>query len=92
MPHNLLDQPLILEILEHLARHGAVNLHAVDEHRDRDEAVRLHVLVQLLRGGLVEDYGVVGFVLYCFLRKEEKSLAGLSRKNGVGDLKLTLPL
>ena len=36
-----------------------------DKHGDGDEAVGLHVFLQLFGGVLIEDYGVVGLVLDC---------------------------
>ena len=58
-----LDHALLLEVVEALAGQRAVDLHAVDESGDGDEAVGLDILVELLRGGLVEDDGVLGLVL-----------------------------
>ena len=63
MPNHLLDLSLLLQVVESLSRQAAVNLQPIDEGGDRDEAVRLHVLVEFVRGGFVEDDGVVGFVL-----------------------------
>ena len=65
MRNNLLNDALLLEIVQGLAGQGAVDLQPVDEHGGRDEAVGLHVLLQLFGGVLVEDDGVVGFVLDC---------------------------
>lgn len=65
MPNHLLDLAFLLEILERLARQAAVDLEPVHERGDRDQPVGLHVLVQFIRGRLVEDYGMVGFVLDC---------------------------
>ena len=70
MAHDLLDLPLCLHFVQHLARDGTVDLHPVDERRDGDEAVGLHVLCQAVAEGFVEDDGVVGLVLdCCFLKK-----------------------
>ena len=63
MPHHLLDLPLVLQIRQRLARKTAIYLEAVDECGDGDEPVGLHVFVELVACGLVEDDGVVGFVL-----------------------------
>lgn len=60
-----LDLALLLEVLEAPAGERAVDLHAVDEGGDGDEAVRLDVLVELLRSGLVEHDGMLGLVLDC---------------------------
>lgn len=63
-----LDHALLLEVADALAGERAVDLHAVDEDGDGDEAVGLDILVELLRGALVEDDGVLGLVLDLALR------------------------
>lgn len=63
--NNLLDGTLGLEVVQGLACEGAVDLQAIDEDGDGDEAVRLDVLVETLLEGLVEDDGVDGLVLHC---------------------------
>lgn len=63
MLYHGLDHALLLEVLDAAPRERAVDLHAVDEGGDGDEAVRLDILVELLGGGLVEDDGVLGLVL-----------------------------
>lgn len=63
-----LDHALLLEVEEALASQGAVDLHAVDENGDGDEAVGLDILVELLGGGLVQDDGVLSLVLDLALR------------------------
>lgn len=60
---NGLDDALLLEVGKGLAGQGAVDLHAVDECGNGNQAVGLDILVELLRGGLVEDDGVLGLVL-----------------------------
>lgn len=65
MTHNLLDLALLLKIVQCLPRQRAVDLQPIDQRRDRDESVGLHVFVEFVRGGFVEDDGVVGFVLDC---------------------------
>jgi hypothetical protein len=60
---NLLDLTLLLEVAEGLAGETSVDLQTIDQSCDGDEAVGLHVLVELLGGGLVEDNSVVGLVL-----------------------------
>jgi hypothetical protein len=65
---NRLDHALLLEVGKALAGQRAVDLHAVDEGSDGDEAVRLDILVELLRGGLVEQDGVLCLVLDLALR------------------------
>lgn len=63
--NNLLDGTLLLEVGEGPAGKRAVDLETIDKGGDGDEAVRLNVLVQLVRGLLVEDDGVLGLVLDC---------------------------
>lgn len=63
MPNNLLDLALLLHVAEDLPRDRAVDLHAIYECGDGDEAVGLDILCELLVGGLVEHNGVVGLVL-----------------------------
>jgi hypothetical protein len=58
-----LDDALLLEVGKALSCQRTVDLHSVDESGDGDQTVRLHILVELLRGGLVEDDGVLGLVL-----------------------------
>ena len=65
MPHNLLDLALLLQIIQRLPRKAPVDLQAIDEGGDGDETVGLHVFVEFVGGGFVEDDGVVGFVFDC---------------------------
>ena len=65
MRNNLLNHALLLQILQRLTGERAIDFEPVDEHGDGDEAVGLHVFLQLLGCVLVEDDGVVGFVLDC---------------------------
>lgn len=65
MANNLLDGTLGLEVGEGAAGEGAVDLQAIDEDGDGDEAVGLDLLVKTLLEGLVEDDGVDGLVLHC---------------------------
>lgn len=65
MSHHLLNLPLLLQIAQRLAREAAIDLQAVDERGDGYQAVGLHVFVELVGGGFVEDDGVVGLVLDC---------------------------
>jgi hypothetical protein len=60
---NLLDLAVCLEISESLAGERTVDLQAIDEGRNGDEAVGLDILLELVVGLLVEDNGVVGLVL-----------------------------
>lgn len=63
MTDNLLDGALGFEIVQGLAGERAVDLQAVDEDGDGDQAVGLDILVETLLEGLVEDDGVDGLVL-----------------------------
>ena len=63
--NNLLDGTLGLEVGEGAAGEGAVDLQAIDEDGDGDEAVGLDLLVEALLKGLVKDDGVDGLVLHC---------------------------
>jgi len=63
--NNLLDGTLSLEVVQGAAGERAVDLQAIDEDGDGDEAVRLDVLVETLLEGLVKDDGVDGLVLHC---------------------------
>lgn len=60
---NLLDDALLLQVGQTSASNGAVDLHSVDQDRDGDQAVGLDIFVKLVRGGLVEEDGVLGLVL-----------------------------
>lgn len=64
---DLLDASLLLEGGEGLAGEGSVDLETIDEGSDRDQAVRLDILLELVIGGLVEDDGVLGLVLDCWV-------------------------
>lgn len=61
--NDLLDLSLLLEVVQSLASQAAVDLEAVDEGGDGHQAVGLDILVELLKGGLLEDNGVLGLVL-----------------------------
>lgn len=63
--NNLLDLALLLQIRKALPCQGAVDLKSVDQDGDGHEAVGLDILVELLRGRLVQDDGVLGLVLDC---------------------------
>lgn len=62
---NRADLAPLLKVLQASASQGAVDLKSVDKGGDSDKTVRLDVLVELVRGGLVEDDGVLGLVLDC---------------------------
>ena len=63
------DLALLLEVIQALAGQGTVDLEPVDKGGDGDQAVGLDILVQLVRGGLVEDDGVLGLVLDCMVSR-----------------------
>lgn len=65
---NLLDRALLLEVGKGLAGKGAVDLEAIDEGSDGDQAVGLDILLELVVGSLVQDDGVLGLVLDCRVR------------------------
>lgn len=65
MANDLLDLSLLLEVGKSLASQAAVDLETVDEGGDGHQAVGLDILVELLKGGLLEDNGVLGLVLDC---------------------------
>ena len=79
--NNLLDLALLLQIREALPCQRAVDLKSVDQDGDGHEAVGLDILVELLRGRLVQDDGVLGLVLDC---------AYVSRRSSVGSLIIPL--
>ena len=63
--HDLSDHALLLQVVKCCSGERAVDFEAIDKHGDGDEAVGLHVFLQLFGGVLIEDYGVVGLVLDC---------------------------
>jgi hypothetical protein len=63
-----LDDAPLLEVSDALAGQRAVDLKTVDEGGDGHKTVGLDILVELVRGGLVEDDGVLGLVLDLALR------------------------
>lgn len=65
MTDNLLDLTVGLEVVEGLACERTVDLEAIDEGGDGDQAVRLDILVELVGDALVEDDSVLGLVLDC---------------------------
>jgi hypothetical protein len=68
--NHLLDLPLLLEVLQTFPRQRAIDLESVNEGRDGNKAVGLHVLVQLVGGGLVEKDGVLSLILDCTDRSQ----------------------
>lgn len=65
MTDNLLDLAVCLEVGKRFPCERTVNLQAIDEGGDGDEAVGLDILLELVVGLLVEHDGVVGLVLDC---------------------------
>ena len=63
MPNNLLDNTSSLQVGQRSASKRSVNFQSVNENSDGNETVGLDVLVELVRGGLVEDDCVLGLVL-----------------------------
>jgi hypothetical protein len=62
---NLLDLTVGLEVGKRLAGDRAVDLQAIDEGGNGDEAVGLNILLELVVDLLVENDGVLGLVLDC---------------------------
>lgn len=62
---NLLDLALLLQVIQCLPRQTPIDLQSIDKGGDGDEAVGLDVFVEFVRGGFIEDDGVVGLVLDC---------------------------
>jgi len=65
MPNNLLNLPLLLQIIQRLPRQTPIDLQPINERGDRYQPVGLHILVEFIRSGFVEDDGVIGFILDC---------------------------
>jgi hypothetical protein len=63
--NDLLDLAVLLEVGKRFPCKRAVNLQAIDEGGNGDEAVGLNILLELVVGLLVEDDSVVGLVLDC---------------------------
>lgn len=89
MSDDLLDLTVLLKVGKRLSCKRAVDLQAIDEGGNGDEAVRLDILLELVVGLLVEDDGVVGLVLNCAAVSgnsgrscsEERGIAVESRKS-----------
>jgi hypothetical protein len=62
---NLLDLTVGLEVVERLPGERSVDLQAIDEGGNGDEAVRLDILLELVVDRLVENDGVLSLVLDC---------------------------
>lgn len=102
MSNNLLDLALLLQIAEGLPGQAAVDLQSIDEGGDGNEPVGLHILVELLGSGLVEDNGVVGLVLDCMVEEDcvssiffvllpRLSSEGGGRNMSISDIQYSLP-
>jgi len=63
VPNNLLDNTPGLQIGQRPTGKRSIDLQPVDENGDGDETVGLDILVELVRGGLVEDNSMLGLVL-----------------------------
>lgn len=63
MTDDLLDLAVSLKVVQSLAGKAAVDLETIDKGGDGDQAVRLHILLELLGSVLVENDGVLGLVL-----------------------------
>jgi hypothetical protein len=61
--NDLLDLAVLLEISKRFACKRAVDLQAIDEGGNGNEAVGLDILLELVVGLLVEDDSVLGLVL-----------------------------
>lgn len=65
MSDNLLDLTVGLKVVKSLTRERTVDLQAIDESGNGDEAVGLDILLELVVGLLVENDSVLGLVLDC---------------------------
>ena len=80
VPHHLLDLSLLLQVIQRLPRQTAIDLQSIDERGDGDEAVGLHVLVEFVRGGFVQDDGVVGLVLDYLPKKKKREKSARAQR------------
>ena len=53
MSNNLLNLPLLLQILQRRPRKTTIDLEPIYQSRDGDEAVGLYIFVEFIGGGLV---------------------------------------
>ena len=75
MSNDLLDLSVLLKIVQRFPGERAVDFQAIDEGGNGDEAVGLHILLELVGGLLIEDHSVVGLVLdytYCQWRDSQR--------------------
>jgi hypothetical protein len=77
--NDLLDDALLLELGERLARQGSADLQAVDEDGGGDQTVGQDVFVKALMDGLVHDDGMLGLVLDCPLISASPPSAKVNR-------------
>jgi len=63
VPDNLLDLPLLLQIIQRLSCKTAIDLKSVDQGCNGDEAVGLDIFVELIGGGFIEDDCMIGLIL-----------------------------
>ena len=74
MSDNLLDLTVGLKVVKSLTRERTVDLQAIDESGNGDEAVGLDILLELVVGLLVENDSVLGLVLDCLGVSGESTL------------------
>ena len=63
MRNDLLNDTPLLQILQRRASQRTIDLESVDQDCDCDKTIGLHILLEFLVGGLVENDDVVGLVL-----------------------------
>ena len=88
MADDLLDLALLLKLGERTAGEGTVDLQSVDKGGDGDEAVGLNLLLETVRGGLVEDDGVLGLVLDCVCIMSAKLFLLAAPWRGLRDMRI----
>jgi len=85
---DLLDLALLLKLGERTTGERTVDLQSVDKGGDGDEAVGLNLLLETVRGGLVEDDGVLGLVLDCKCSMSAKLFLLAAPWRGVRDMRI----
>lgn len=85
MSDDLLDLTIGLEVGERFPCKRAVNLQAIDEGGNGDEAVGLDILLELVVGLLIENNGVVGLVLDYMVVSGDSRLQGCGERAGAVD-------
>lgn len=63
VPDHLLNDTLFLQVLQRLPSKRSVDFQTIDEDGDGDETVGLNIFLKFVGGGLIEDDGMLGFVL-----------------------------